>query len=89
MIETDYAKVLYAVMLDKSDLSISGQVRLVQNLRELLKRRGHEKLLPRIYSEYKKLVLAEHRRKQAATVTPAAEKTRVLLELYKKLVASG
>ena len=76
MIETDYAKALYQA---------EGKPGLLKNLRELLKRRGHEKLLPRIYSEYKKLVLAEHRRKQAATVTPAAEKTRILLELYRKL----
>ena len=76
MIETDYAKALYQA---------DGKPDLLKNLRELLKRRGHEKLLPRIYSEYKKLVLAEHRRKQAATVTPEAEKTRILLELYRKL----
>ena len=76
MIETDYAKALYALNPDKSHLA---------NLRSLLKRRGHEKLLPRIYSEYKKLVLEEHRRKQSAHVTPEAEKTRILLELYRKL----
>ena len=80
MIEKDYAKALYTLNPDKSHLV---------SLRNLLKRRGHEKLLPRIYSEYKKLVLAEHRRTQVATVTPEAERTRVLLELYKKLVASG
>jgi len=76
MIETDYAKALYQTT-SRSDL--------LKNLRELLKRRGHEKLLPRIYSEYKKLVLEEHRRKQSAHVTPEAEKTRILLELYRKL----
>ena len=76
MIETDYAKALYQA---------EGKPDLLKNLRELLKRHGHEKLLPRIYSEYKKLVLAEHRRKQAATVTPAAEKTRILRELYRQL----
>ena len=76
MIETEYAKALYQA---------DGKPDLLKNLRELLKRRGHEKLLPRIYSEYKKLVLAEHRRKQSSTVTPEAEKTRILLELYRKL----
>lgn len=76
MIETDYAKALYSLNPDQSHLA---------SLRNLLKRRGHEKLLPRIYSEYKKLVLAEHRREKAATVTPEAEKTRILLELYRKL----
>ena len=77
MIETDYAKALYALNPDKSHLV---------SLRNLLKRRGHEKLLPRIFSEYKKLVLAQARRKRAAEITPEAERTRVLLELYRKLI---
>ncbi len=88
MIETDYAKALYEV-LRTSDVPRTSDVQVLGRLRVLLKRRGHEKLLPRIYSEYKKLVLAEHRRTQVATITPEAERTRVLLELYKKLVASG
>ncbi len=76
MIETDYAKALYAIEPDKTHLA---------NLREVLKRRGHEKLLPRIFSEYKKLLLAEERKKSAAKVTPEAERTRILLELYRTL----
>ncbi len=76
MIETDYAKALYSLNPDKSHLV---------KLRAALKRRGHEKLLPKIFSEYQKLALAEKRRERAATVTPAAEKTRILLELYRKL----
>ena len=81
MIEKDYAKALHVVVTN-AKFSRSD---LLANVRILLKRRGHEKLLPRIYSEYKKLVLAEHRRAQAATITPEAEKTRILLELYRKL----
>ncbi len=77
MIETDYAKALYSLNPDKSDLAA---------LRNLLKRRGHEKLLPRIFMEYKKLVLAEERRERSAQITPEAERTRVLLELYRKLI---
>ena len=76
MIEKDYAKALYEA--SKSDL--------LANLRMALKRRGNEKLLPRIFSEYKKLVLAQARRKRAAEITPEAERTRVLLELYRKLI---
>ncbi len=77
MIETDYAKALYSLNPDKSHLA---------SLRNLLKRRGHEQLLPRIFSEYKKLVLAEERRERAAEITPEAERTRILLELYRKLI---
>lgn len=80
MIETDYAKALYSLNPDKSDLAA---------LRNLLKRRGHEKLLPRIFAEYKKLALGEERRAQAAKITPEAERTRVLLELYRKLASSS
>lgn len=79
MIATDYAKALYALSPDKSHLA---------KLRDLLRRRRHEKLLPRIFSEYKKLELAQARRARAAEVTPEAERTRVLLELYRKLVSS-
>lgn len=80
MIETDYAKALYALNPDKSHLA---------KLKALLKRRGHEQLLPRIFSEYKKLVLAEERRKRSADSTPEAERTRVLLQLYRKLIRTN
>jgi hypothetical protein len=76
MIETDYAKALYATNPGSKELS---------NLRSALRRRGHEKLLPRIFSEYKKLLLGDERRDRAAKVTPEAERTRVLLELYRTL----
>ncbi len=77
MIEIDYAKALYSLNPDKSHLV---------KLRTLLKRRGHEKLLPKIFAEYQKLALAEKRRERAAAITPEAERTRVLLELYRKLI---
>ncbi len=76
MIETDYAKALYATNPGKTELT---------NLQATLKRRGHQKLLPRIFSEYKKLLLADTRRARAAEVTPEAEQTRILLELYRTL----
>lgn len=69
-----YARALYEAK-DKS----------LPNLRAALKRRGHEKLLPRIYAEYKKLLTGAERRAAAAKVTPEAERTRILLELYHKL----
>ncbi len=78
MIEKDYAKALYS-LTSKSDL--------LEKMRVALKRRGHEKLLPRIYAEYKKLELAKNRAQMHALITPEKERTRVLLELYRKLVS--
>lgn len=60
----------------------------VAKLREALERRGHLKLLPRIFSEYQKLALELDRREARNKITPAQERTRILLELYNKLVHS-
>ena len=57
-------------------------------LRQTLRARGHEKLLPKIYSEYEKLQVRAKRLAMHKTVTPERERTRVLLELYNKLVAA-
>ncbi|MSR70661.1 hypothetical protein EXS62_01320 [Candidatus Kaiserbacteria bacterium] len=72
---SDYAQALYAL----------GDRAKLGDLRGALARRGHEKLLPHIYSEYQKLVLQEHRLKEHKKVTPEKERTRVLLELYRTL----
>ena len=77
MIATDYAKALY---------QLTGKSDVLGNLRTVLKRRGHEKLLPQIFAEYKKLVLGAERLAKHKEVTPGKEQTRVLLELYKKLI---
>ena len=61
---------------------------LLKNLRAALARRGHEKLLPRIFSDYQTLVTKEERSKVQQTVSPEAEQTRILLELYRKLTTS-
>ncbi len=58
-----------------------------KNLTAALKRRGHLKLLPRIAAEYEKLLEREDRSKKYKNVTPESEQTRVLLELYQKLVS--
>jgi F0F1-type ATP synthase delta subunit len=79
MIAAQYAKALYELKPTKTHL---------RNLRAVLERRHHEKLLPQIFAEYQKLHLAEKRRAARAVVSKAGERTRVLLELYKKLVAS-
>lgn len=80
MIATDYAKALYAVR--------TSDVQLLARLRAALKRRGHEQLLPQIYAEYQKLELHDTRLALHRRVTPQSERTRVLLELYRRLVRS-
>ena len=57
----------------------------VEKLKEVLKRRRHEKLLPQIWSEYQKLMLAAERKKKFTAVTPEREQRRILFEMYKKL----
>lgn len=58
----------------------------LKNLHAALASRGHEKLLPRIFSEYERLLLKERRGVHYRTVNPERERTKVLLELYRKLV---
>jgi hypothetical protein len=74
-IATQYAKALF-----------SAKSPTLASFKDALKRRGHEKLLPQIYREYEKLALGRKRREQYTAVTPEREQTRVLFELYKKLV---
>jgi hypothetical protein len=73
---SDYAKALYETGSNPKHL---------KSLRAILARRGHEKLLPRILSEYQKLQLGAARLAKHKKVTPQSERTRVLLELYRKL----
>ena len=77
-----YAEALYRAHKDKP-LS-----KLLPNLLLSLKRRGHTKLLPRVMAEYEKLLEREERTKEYSKVTPESEQTRVLLELYQKLVSN-
>lgn len=62
---------------------------LLQNFRQALQARGHEKLLPSIYNEYQKLELADERSKKRSAITPESEQTRNLLELYRRLVTAN
>lgn len=57
----------------------------IKNLRHALARRGHEKLLPRIFSDYHTLTVKEERLRVHQAITPQKEQTRILLELYRKL----
>ena len=79
-IASDYAKALYKVESPNADT--------LERLRHMLRRRGHEKLLPRIFAEYQKLQLEDERLKKYREVTPQMQRTKVLLELYKRLIAT-
>lgn len=75
----DYAKALDEIGAGKKHLKA---------LREALRRRGHEKLLPQIFAEYQKRILRRERLAMHQKVTPHIERTRTLLELYRKLVSA-
>ncbi len=79
-----YAHALFELVLEYP----SDGSRYLKNLSAVLERRGHSKLLPRIYSEYQMLELRKERAAQNSIVTPEQERTRTLLELYRKLVAA-
>ncbi len=75
----DYAKALY---------QLEAKPEHVAGLRAALAQRGHLKLMPRILAEYEKLQLRARRLKKQKEVTPEGERTRVLLELYRTLIAT-
>lgn len=58
----------------------------LKNLHTSLQRRGHSKLLPQIVNEYEKLQLQKKRSTEMSKVTPQMEQTRILLQLYRKLI---
>ena len=83
-ISTQYAKALHSLIEENER---EGKTYL-KNLRQTLERRGHIKLLPQIFSEYKKLVTSRERAKLHNKITPESERTRTLLELYRKMTAT-
>ena len=79
-----YAKALLEVSQENGNAKA-----IIANLHAALERRGHQKLLPAIVSEYHKLELAEKRSKARNTITPESERNRTLLELYRRLVSTN
>lgn len=79
-----YARALFE--LSEADPKEGGAY--VRNLRAVLARRGHEKLMPQVFAEYQKLELARERSRMHASITPERERTRTLLELYRTLLAA-
>lgn len=80
---TSYAQGLYDLTKENG-----AKPEYLKNLKEALGRRGHEKLLPKIFTEYQLLALKEERSKAHREISPEQERTRQLLELYKKLIAT-
>lgn len=81
-IATQYARALHQAVRSNPDQSRT----YLANLRQALKRRGHEKLLPNILRAYEHLDASEARRKRLSVITPEMRRTRMLVELYKKLI---
>lgn len=83
-IAAKYAHLLYRVAKENPEEAAEA----LQALIAILAARHLEKMLPEIYAEYQKLVLHSERRKLHLASTPERERTRVLLELYRKLIAT-
>lgn len=81
-IEAQYAKALFDLVLAHPDKEH------LPGLKKTLERKGHQKLLPRIFAEYTALLERKERSNRYAQITPQAERTRKLLELYRTLVAT-
>ena len=80
-----YARALFALIEESPKKAAT----YLHNLDSVLKSRGHQKLLPKIFSEYQKLQLAQERITHHKETTPEQERTRTLLELYRKLTKTA
>lgn len=78
-----YARALFELVGQKPE----DAKKFLKNLHGALERRGHQKLLSTVLSEYQKLETAAARRAMYERVTPEMERTRVLMQLYRKLTA--
>ncbi len=81
-IEQQYAVALHELITAHSDKADE----YLQNLQKTLAAKGHQKLMPRIFAEYKTILEKKARTQRYADVTPESERTRVLLELYRTLI---
>jgi len=80
-----YARALFALIEESPRKAAT----YLHNLDGVLKTRGHQKLLPKIFSEYQKLQLTKERITKHKEATPEEERTRILLELYRKLTKTA
>lgn len=82
--QAQYAKALF----DLAEQHPKQAAAYLDGLKKTLARKGHQKLLPRIFAEYAALLERKERSSRYATSTPEQERTRKLLELYRTLVAT-
>ncbi len=83
-----YAHALFDLVTRGEGASEQQGKQYLDNLKQVLARRGHQSLLPNIFAEYQKLVQRRERSSEYAKITPERERTRTLLELYRRLVAT-
>ena len=83
-LEQQYAQALYELVSKNPARSSEYLTGLTQTL----SRKGHQKLMPRIYSQYCSILERGERSKKYAAITPESERTRILVELYRTLVAT-
>jgi len=83
-LEQQYAHALYDLVSETPEKSAEYLKGLVQTL----EKKGHKKLMTQIYTQYQQIVETKERSEAYKKVTPEQERTRVLLELYRALVAA-
>jgi hypothetical protein len=84
-IAANYARALYDIIENNPKTAAT----YLHNLDGVLKLRGHQRLLPRIFKEYQRLELAKERSEKQQVVTEEQEQTRILLDLYRKLTQTA
>ncbi len=84
-IAKQYARGIYEAQAGRANASKA----FFERVQDALTERGHAKLLPRVASEYEKLLLRERRREADERVTPEGERVRVLVQLYRKLISAN
>lgn len=88
-IAATYARALFDLIEEPASGASKKAAMYLTNLDGVLKRRGHQRLLPRIFTEYQRLQLSKERSEKQQAVTEGEERTRVLLELYRKLTQTA
>ena len=82
-VASSYARALFELMSKDP----AKEAIYIKNVHASLQKRGHTKLALAIANEYHKLEVQQERSVHHSKVTPEKERVRVLLGLYKKLVA--
>ncbi len=82
ILEQQYAEALYQLVVAAPNRSREYLEQLVSTL----KHKGHTQLLPRIFSQFEKILERKKRSEIYSTESPEKKRTRILLELYRTLI---